>query len=65
MLFRSHAEFYSDHYFTVLPGLRRQSSGYVTLENTPGLGLEIDEEEIARHPPLERTSSAGGRTRGI
>jgi galactonate dehydratase len=65
LILEYHAEFYSDHYFTVMPGLRRQSGGYVTLEDTPGLGLELDEEEIARHPPLERTSSAGGRTRGI
>ena len=65
LILEYHAEFYSDHYFSVMPGLARQSEGYVTLTDEPGLGLQIDEEEIARHPPLERTTSAGGRIRGI
>jgi galactonate dehydratase len=60
-----HAEFYSSHYFDVFRGLPRQSDGYVTLSDAPGLGLEPEEREIARHPPFERTSASGGTTRGI
>ena len=60
-----HAEFYSDHYFTVFNGFPRQVDGYVTLSDAPGLGLEINEEEIAAHPPLERPTSSGGTIKGI
>ncbi len=60
-----HAEFYSPHYFDVIRGLPRQTDGYVRLSDAPGLGLELDEAEIARHPPLDRTSSSGGTVRGI
>jgi len=60
-----HAEFYSDHYFTVVKGFPRQKDGYVEVPDAPGLGLELDEEEIARHPPLEKTSSSGGTIKGI
>jgi galactonate dehydratase len=46
-----HAEFYTPHYFTVTRGFPRQRDGYVELSDAPGLGLELDEGEIARHPP--------------
>ena len=46
-----HAEFYTEHYFTVFDGFPRQVDGYVTLPDAPGLGLEMNEEEIAAHPP--------------
>jgi galactonate dehydratase len=49
-----HAEFYSDQYFTVFDGFPRQKNGHVTLSDAPGLGLEINEAEIAAHPPLTR-----------
>ena len=49
-----HAEFYSDQYFTVFDGFPRQKDGHVTLSDAPGLGLEINEAEIAAHPPLTR-----------
>jgi len=60
-----HAEFYDGHYFTVLSGFPRQQDGYVTLSQAPGLGLELDEGEIAAHPRLERTTARGGTVRGI
>ena len=60
-----HAEFYTEHYFTVLNGFPRQKDGYVELSDAPGLGLELNEAEIAAHPPLAKTTSAGGTVRGI
>jgi len=60
-----HAEFYTEHYFTVLDGFVRQKDGYVEVSDAPGLGLELNEAEIAAHPPLAKTSSAGGTVRGI
>ena len=60
-----HAEFYTEHYFTVLNGFIRQQNGYVDLTDAPGLGLELNEKEIAAHPPLTKVTSAGGRIRGI
>jgi galactonate dehydratase len=60
-----HAEFYTEHYFTVLDGFPRQKDGHVELSDAPGLGLELNEAEIAAHPPLAKTTSAGGTVRGI
>jgi galactonate dehydratase len=60
-----HAEFYTEHYFTVLDGFIRQKDGHVELNDAPGLGLELNEAEIAAHPPLKSTTSAGGTVRGI
>jgi len=60
-----HAEFYTEHYFTVLNGFTRQKNGYVELTDAPGLGLELNEAEIAAHPPLTNVTSAGGTIRGI
>jgi L-alanine-DL-glutamate epimerase-like enolase superfamily enzyme len=65
LILEYHAEYYSDHYFHVMPGLLRQSEGYVTLTDAPGLCLEVLEEEIARHPPLDRPHAGGGKVRGI
>ncbi|MFH1085023.1 MAG: mandelate racemase/muconate lactonizing enzyme family protein [Chloroflexota bacterium] len=60
-----HAEFYDPHYFTVFDGFRRQADGYVTLSDAPGLGLTLNEAEIAAHPPYQRVSARGGTTKGI
>ena len=60
-----HAEFYTEHYFTVLDGFIRQKDGYVELHDAPGLGLDFNEAEIAAHPPLKSVTSAGGTVRGI
>jgi galactonate dehydratase len=60
-----HAEFYTKHYFSVFHGFPRQKDGYVTLSDTPGLGLEANEEEIAAHPPLKKVTARGGTTKGI
>lgn len=60
-----HAEFYTDHYFTVTHGFTRQQDGYVTLGDEPGLGLELNEDEIAAHPPLEKVHARGGSVKGI
>jgi len=60
-----HAEFYTEHYFTVLDGFPRQVDGYVELSDAPGLGLDFNEAEIAAHPALMKTTSAGGTVRGI
>ncbi|MBT4500049.1 MAG: mandelate racemase/muconate lactonizing enzyme family protein, partial [Gemmatimonadetes bacterium] len=60
-----HAEFYDDHYFTIFPGFPRQRDGYVDLTDAPGLGLELNEEEIAAHPPFKKTTARGGTVRGI
>jgi galactonate dehydratase len=60
-----HAEFYTGHYFAVFDGFPRQQDGYVTLSDAPGLGLEINEGEIAAHPPLKRVPFRGGTLKGI
>ncbi|NJN81126.1 MAG: mandelate racemase/muconate lactonizing enzyme family protein [Caldilineaceae bacterium] len=60
-----HAEFYTGHYFTVFNGFPRQQDGYVTLPDAPGLGLEINEDEIAAHPALARVTARGGTVKGI
>jgi L-alanine-DL-glutamate epimerase-like enolase superfamily enzyme len=60
-----HAEFYTDQYFTVCPDFPRQVDGYVQLSDAPGLGLEFDEEEIRKYPPLKRVHARGGRIKGI
>lgn len=60
-----HAEYYTEHYFTVFDGFPRQQDGYVTLSDAPGLGLEMNEDETAAHPPLAITSSRGGWVKGI
>lgn len=60
-----HAEFYTGHYFTVFHGFPRQQAGYVTISDAPGLGLELNEAEIAAHPPLKKVSARGGSTKGI
>jgi galactonate dehydratase len=60
-----HAEFYTEHYFTVCDGFPRQVDGYVTLPDAPGLGLELVEDEIAAHPPFASISASGGKRKGI
>ena len=65
LILEYHAEFYTDHYFTVTRGFPRQKNGYIELSDAPGLGLTLDEQEIAKHPPMEKTSSSGGTVRGI
>lgn len=60
-----HAEFYTGHYFTVLDGFPRQKDGYIELSDAPGLGLTLNEDEIAAHPPLEKVNARGGTVRGI
>jgi galactonate dehydratase len=60
-----HAEFYTDHYFTVFEGFPRQKDGSVTLPDAPGLGLVMNEDEIAAHPALERIDARGGSVKGI
>ncbi len=60
-----HAEFYTEHYFSVFHGFPRQSGGYVELSDKPGLGLEINYEEINKHPPLKKTHARGGTIKGI
>ena len=60
-----HAEFYDSHYFDVFQGFPRQRDGYVELSSAPGLGLTLDEDVIAAHPPMARTTASGGTTRGI
>ena len=60
-----HAEFYDEHYFTVFSGFARQQDGYVALSDAPGLGLELNEEELTAHPRRERTTARGGTVRGI
>ncbi len=65
LILEYHAEFYTGHYFTVTKGLPRQKDGYVDLPDAPGLGLTLNEDEIARHPPLDKVTSSGGTVRGI
>ena len=60
-----HAEFYSEHYSKVAKGFPRQKDGYVRITDAPGLGLTLDEDEIARHPPLPKVSASRGTIRGI
>lgn len=65
LLLEYHAEFYSDHYFTVAEGFPRQSGGFVQIGDAPGLGLILNEQEIANHPPLKTVSTTGGKRKGI
>jgi galactonate dehydratase len=65
LILEYHAEFYTEQYFTVTKGFQRQKDGYLELSDAPGLGLTLDEEEIAKYPPLDKTSSSGGTVRGI
>lgn len=60
-----HAEFYSPHYFTVCHGFPRQQDGYIKLTDAPGLGIDINLEELHQHSPLEKTSARGGTDRRI
>jgi len=60
-----HAEFYSPHYFKVFEGFPRQKDGYVTLSDKPGLGLDMNETEIKKHPPFESTNARGGANKTI
>ncbi len=60
-----HAEFYDSHYFDVFQGFPRQRDGHVELSPAPGLGLTLDEDVIAAHPPMTSTTARGGTTRGI
>ncbi len=60
-----HAEFYTEHYFSVFDGFPRQSDGHIKLSDKPGLGLEINHEEIIKHPPLKKTHARGGTIKGI
>ena len=55
-----HAEFYTEHYFTVFDGFPRQAAGYVTLPDAPGLGLTMNEAEIAAHPLRAKVNARGG-----
>ena len=55
-----HAEFYTEHYFTVFDGFPRQEAGYVTLPDAPGLGLTMNEAEIAAHPLRAKVNARGG-----
>ena len=65
LILEYHAEFYTDQYFTVTKGFPRQKEGMIELPEAPGLGLVLDEKEIEKHPPFEKTSSSGGTVRGI
>lgn len=60
-----HAEFYSPHYFKVFEGFPRQKDGYVTLTDKPGLGLDLNEKEILKHPPYKSTDAKGGANKTI
>ena len=60
-----HAEFYSGYYFNLFHGFPRQKDGYVHLSDAPGLGLDLDEVEVAKHPRLNKADSRGGSTKGI
>tara|TARA_S200000501_G_scaffold246474_1_gene230801 strand:+ start:1608 stop:2765 length:1158 start_codon:yes stop_codon:yes gene_type:complete len=60
-----HAEFYSPHYFDVFTGFPRQKDGFVSLSDKPGLGLELNEKEIKKHPPFKSTDAKGGAFKTI
>ena len=60
-----HAEFYSSHYFDVFTGFPRQKNGFVSLSDKPGLGLELNEKEIKKHPPFKSTDAKGGAFKTI
>lgn len=47
-----HAEFYGPHYFKMIEGLPSQVDGYLELGDEPGLGVRLNEAEIAAHPPF-------------
>ena len=53
------------HYFKVFEGFPRQKDGYVTLTDKPGLGLDLNEKEILKHPPYKSTDAKGGANKTI
>lgn len=60
-----HAEFYTEHYFTVFDGFPRQQTGHVTLPDAPGLGLTMNEDIIAAHPMRAKVNARGGFVKRI
>jgi galactonate dehydratase len=34
----------------IIHGVPRVENGYLTVSNAPGIGIELDEAEIAKHP---------------
>jgi L-alanine-DL-glutamate epimerase-like enolase superfamily enzyme len=60
-----HAEFYTEHYFSVFDGFPRQQAGYVVLTDAPGLGLVMNEDAIAAHPARVKVNARGGTIKRI
>jgi len=60
-----HAEFYTPHYFDAFDGFPRQVDGYVTVPDTPGLGLTINEEVLAAHGYDPTVTARAGTSRRI
>jgi len=60
-----HAEFYTPHYFDAFDGFPRQVDGYVTVPDTPGLGLTINEEVLAAHGYDPSATARAGTSRRI
>ena len=48
-----HAECYDANYFEVVNGLPRQTDGHVQLTDAPGIGIELNEDELAKYPYVE------------
>ncbi len=60
-----HAEFYTPHYFDAFDGFPRQVDGYLTVPDTPGLGLTINEEVLAQHGYDPTATARAGTSRRI
>jgi galactonate dehydratase len=60
-----HAEFYTPHYFDAFDGFPRQVDGYLTVPNSPGLGLTINEEVLAAHGYDPTATARAGTSRRI
>ena len=60
-----HAEFYTPHYFDAFDGFPRQVDGYLTVPDTPGLGLTINEEVLAAHGYDTTVTARAGTSRRI
>ena len=58
-----HAEFIPLIIFKVFEGFQDKKDGYVTLTDKPGLGLDLNEKEILKHPPYKSTDAKGGATK--
>ncbi|MDP6798685.1 MAG: galactonate dehydratase [SAR202 cluster bacterium] len=58
VIFQEYFPIRQDRYASLLTEAVKYEDGYLKIPDRPGIGTDINEDEIARHPPLEGTSVA-------